>query len=113
MGLQAALTSEEAAGKEKKYSERASATMTVTAKMLGRDCCCLLLLLWQRERLRHKRTDIETRKEARGRKYSELYVVYVYQAPLCAFNLLILIIIALCNVQGEGAEGRFCLFSST
>ena len=37
-------------GKERKYSERPSVTTTTaTAKIMGRDCCFLLLLLWRRE----------------------------------------------------------------
>ena len=52
VGLAAALTSEEAAGKERKHIERPSATTTtVTANILGRD--------WRRKRSPLKRTEAE------------------------------------------------------
>ena len=102
--VEAALTRSEAAGKERKYSERRSATMA-TAKLLGWDCCCLLLLLWRRKRSPHKRIYVVKWQRdysiGTGRKYLQLCVVWrrMYTELHVAFSLLKL------KAQGVGVKG--------
>ena len=67
-------------GWERKYSERRRATATTaTAKLLGYDCCGLLLFFWRRKCSPHKRTYAKWPRDysgGKGRKYSQLCVAW-------------------------------------
>ena len=52
-----------------------------------------------------------TKKRGTGGKYSQLYVVQGYEAPLCALNPLLLK--ALCRVQGIRSVLIFSLLNLT